>query len=282
MRDIIVLGLISAVLLLMFNTIGNPKYQGKFKKHNKKKTIESSSTFDISQIFKNLEAITNNMLVYKDNKFSMILEIDPANFYLLSDTEKKAVINNIEGYIGSVDYNFRTYVQTRYIDLKDHIKNMEEVSQNTKNLSDSAKIYASEVIEDTVEWLNVIPRYKTFRFIIFPLILDIQNITADSQEELELKIREKAFSELARRVSHAENSLKKAKISVRVLLKEDLLELQYITLNREKSKHMRFKDKLDAGNFSLYSTRDTQAADVSLVQENIRNIQKMEATNDIQ
>ena len=87
---------------------------------------------------------------------------------------------------------------------------MTETMKGAKDLTPETVLYGQEVIDNLEYWQRSQPRYEQKRYLIYPYKVDISTITADTEDELEEKIVDKAFNELYRNASR--NLLSKAKL----------------------------------------------------------------------
>lgn len=193
------------------------------------------------------------MIRYHDDTFILIAEAHPVNYYLLSNAEQEAIDIKIESWLTTLEFNTKVYIQSKFVDLTDPVRKMTETMKGAKDLTPETVLYGQEVIDNLEYWQRSQPRYEQKRYLIYPYKVDISTITADTEDELEEKIVDKAFNELYRRYNASRNLLSKAKISVEMLTKDKLIELQYVAFNRRKAVKARFQDLIENENFSLFN-----------------------------
>lgn len=240
------------------------------------KTVEEVEAEEDAQAFAELvddiEEIESHMIRHKDNTFVLYAEVDPVNYYLLDQSEQEKIDISYESWLASLHYHVRLYIQNRYIDLTDPLKEMQETMSKAKDLPALTVMYGQEVLSNLQAWQRSHPRYEQKRYILFTYQVDPNTIIADTEEELEEKIVEKAFNELFRNYTATKNALKRCKIGVEMLTKEGIIELLYVSFNRRKALKNRFYDLIGKENFSLYSTADQDDRRVSLVKEDIKDL----------
>lgn len=224
------------------------------KKNKKNMPAESEIDEDNVDFFRafveDIKEIDNHMIRYHDDTFVLIAEAHPVNYYLLSNMEQEAIDIKIESWLTTLEFNTKVYIQSKFVDLTDPVRKMTETMKGAKDLTPETVLYGQEVIDNLEYWQRSQPRYEQKRYLIYPYKVDISTITADTEEELEEKIVDKAFNELYRRYNASRNLLSKAKINVEMLTKDKLIELLYVAFNRRKAVKARFQDLIENENFS--------------------------------
>ncbi|PEB54611.1 hypothetical protein COO03_05055 [Bacillus sp. AFS098217] len=243
---------------------------GKNKNVTKNKQDEAIDEEDVDffmDFVSDIKEIENHMIRYDDDTFVFIAEANPVNYYLLSSLEQEAIDIKIESWLTTLEFNTRIYIQSKFVDLTDPVRKMTSTMKGAKDLTPETILYGQEVLDNIESWQRSRPRYEQKRYIIYPYKVDIGTITADSEEELEEKIVDKAFNELYRRYNASRNLLLKAKVNVEMLTKDKLIELLYVSFNRRKALKARFQDLIENENFSLYSTGETNERKLELIKQ---------------
>ncbi|MED3022610.1 MULTISPECIES: hypothetical protein [Bacillus cereus group] len=264
----------------LFGSKKKGKKQGGVEKHTaeksgkkNKKNMPAESEVDEDNVdffnafVEDIKEIDNHMIRYHDDTFVLIAEAHPVNYYLLSNMEQEAIDIKIESWLTTLEFNTKVYIQSKFVDLTDPVRKMTETMKGAKDLTPETVLYGQEVIDNLEYWQRSQPRYEQKRYLIYPYKVDISTITADTEEELEEKIVDKAFNELYRRYNASRNLLSKAKINVEMLTKEKLIELLYVAFNRRKAVKARFQDLIENENFSLYSTSETNERKLELLKK---------------
>ncbi|MGP4074188.1 hypothetical protein ACTWQB_16925, partial [Piscibacillus sp. B03] len=248
-------------------------------KENKRSQQQEAKNF--RDLLSKVKDIRENMLVLSNNRYNMIVEVTPVNYYLLSQDEQEAIDMNFETWLAQLDdYDVQWYLQNRFVDLSEPIEEMEKSikQEQEEGLTDLAVEYGRSIIRDLQSWEHNTPRYETKRYIVFSYTLNPKDIEFDSKEEYQDKADTKAYNELIRRVNTAQNSLSKSRMQLDVLSSEGIVELMYYTLNRRKAAKNRFKDIKRHENFALYVTADQTTEHIAGVKEMIEH----EASKEVQ
>ena len=252
-----------------------PKLQQPIKQGRK-----NNNEFDTEMepdIFKQLlsevgvEDVVDHMLRLRNNEFVLIAEVYPVNYFLLSPHEQESIDIMFERWTAQLDYNVKIYFQNRYMDLSAPMEEIQKNMRDSEDLPYNTLQFGMSMLEDLQKWQAHTPRYETKRYILFPYKVDAAKIEADSAEELEEKILNKAFQTLFRRFNTAKSALQKGKIEVEMLTSEGIIEVLYYAFNRKKAVKNKFRDIRDHENLALYVTADQDQAHIEQVKELIES-----------
>ncbi|MCK6259526.1 hypothetical protein LCY76_23425 [Fictibacillus sp. KIGAM418] len=285
MEDLIFLLIFGSIAWIVFRLAAKLPIIPFQKKQTKKQTISNGkkalgnqkkaiNTIEIDQepnlmedLLSSVVDIKDNMLHLTDNRFVMYCEVDPVNYFLKSNSEQETIDVAFETWLATLDYQVIWYLQNRFIDLSHPIENMRKELRNTEDLHPNALSYGDSLIKELEQWQNYSPRFETKAYIIFQYQVKTSSITADTEDELQEKITEKAKQEIIRRINTAASSLRKAEIGLKVLDSEGILDIFYHALNRRTAAGLKLKNLKESENFSLYSTADQDQIRVQLVKE---------------
>lgn len=282
MKDILVFLLMGSVIYVVYRiAMKEPILPWKESK-NKKSTYKvktkkvSKHTIPLDKepdIFKNLlkdiKEIDSHMIRHHDDTFVLIAEVDPVNYFLLSDAEQESIDVTFERWLAQISYNVKFYLQNRYIDLFEPIDAMQKNMREADDLHDNAAHFGKSLVDELKKWQQIAPRYETKCYLIFVYKVNVNDIKADDAEELETKIVDKAFAELYRRFNTAKSQLRKARMDVQLLTSEGILDVLYHTFNRRKAIKNRFKDFGIKEMLAQYVTADQDETRIQLVKEAI-------------
>jgi len=241
------------------------------KNSNTTKKVEEQDPEIFKSLFSDVKEISNHMIRYKNNRFILVSEVEPVNYFLLSQDEQESIDIAFEKWLAAINYNVQFYLQNRYIDLSEPIEEMRKSMYEHEDMPPNAIQYGKDLIDDLVKWQAMAPRYETKRYLVFSYQVDAKQITAEDKDELEEKIVEKAFAELYRRFNSAKSALRKAHMNVELLTSEGIVEVLYFAFNRRKAIKNKFKDIRMQEMLSLYVTADQDARRIELVKEMIDN-----------
>lgn len=226
----------------------------------KRTALENEWDEDISLPFKNIfpeiESFSEHMIKSKGNNFSMVAEVTPVNYFLLDEYEQERVDNIFETWIAQFEYPVRIYLQSRYIDLTEQIEFIEDTMNQQENFYHKLRSYGDIMLSNLKSWQNEMPRYETKRYLIFDITISAKDIKVDDESDLDIRLYEKAFTELHRRVLAAERQLRKSDNEVELLTTEGIAEVLYYTFNRKKALKNRFRDVFKKEQMASFITAD--------------------------
>jgi hypothetical protein len=246
--------------------------KGKKKKSNNKHSVPiEEEPVPFRNLFEDIKEISHNMIRYHDNKFVLLAEVEPVNYFLLSQDEQEGIDVTFETWLATLNYPSQWYLQSRYIDLTEPIESMQSNMAQADDLSEITLEYGRTMIRDIYQWQGMAPRFETKRYLVLYYECNAGDITADDEEELNERIIDKSWSELYRRYMNARNSLRKADMKVEMLTNEGIGEVLYHAFNRRKALKNRFKDIAEKEKLSLYVTTDQDDRRVERVKEMINH-----------
>lgn len=219
------------------------------------------------------------MIKSKGNNFSMVAEVTPVNYFLLDEEEQERVDNIFETWIAQFEYPVRIYLQSRYVDLTEQIEHIEETMDNQQNLYHKLEEYGQIMVSNLKVWQNEMPRYEIKRYLIFDIMLNPKDIKVESDEELEGRLYEKAFTELHRRLLSAQRQLRKSENEVELLTTEGIAEVLYYTFNRKKALKNRFRDVFNKEQMANFVTADQSIKKIVSVKGAIEEYEREIKTN---
>lgn len=256
------------------------KEAGEFEKSQVKKSQAIYTPESIID-FMDFDKIEDNMIIQKNGKFLMVVECQGINYDLMSEMEKVSVEQGFISFLNTLRYPVQLYVQTRTINLERSIEGyrnrLDDIDRKFLTLQDeyekklqdksttvtqlekakyelvkqkNLKEYTEDIIRDIErQSLNRSILSKKY-YVIIPCYQS--EITAGDFDKSEVKSM--AFAELYTRARAVINSLFACQVTGKVLNSEELMELLYISYNRDES-DLFWIDKIrQAGFDELYST----------------------------
>ncbi|KAA6446991.1 hypothetical protein [Bacillus swezeyi] len=247
----------------------NVKLKSNKKKKHEIKPDQEPSLFE--ELFKDVVSFDNHMIRKEDNTFILLAEVEPVNYFLKSEEEQEAIDIIFERWTAQIYYPVQIYLSTRYIDLSEPISHMKRNMDEAGDLVPEARAYGQTMIEELIKWQMSSPRYETKRYLSFSFQVKENSITADSNEEFEEKLVDKAFAELYRRFNAAKSQLRKSGVALELLTTEGIIDVFYHTFNRKKAVKNRFKDFSSQEMTALYVTADQSDEKIEALKEMIES-----------
>lgn len=247
---------------------------GKKKKANNPLDVDEAAPFQ--DLFSNVRKIEKHMIQYDDNRFVIMAEVQPVNYFLLDQDEQNGIDSIFETWLAQINYTVRIYLQNRFVDLTDPIQEIKKTMAREDDMHIAAVQFGENMVRELKEWQHSQPRYETKRFICFEYQVDPKDIKLAEGEDIEERIEDKAFNELVRRVNTAKNQLRKADMQVDLLTTDGICEVLYYAFNRRKAVKNRYRDIEEKEMLALYVTADQTAEQIVRVKGEIENVQQQE------
>lgn len=262
------------------------------KKNNKKEEVQvqeatndkyTVNMSDKESIFKFMEfdSVQDNMIIQKNgSRYVMVIECKGVNYDLLSSLEKTSVEEGFIQFLNTLRSSIQIYMQTRTVNLENSIqtynervrqledklnrmkfqyKEMQETGASQERL-DKAYLeitkltnmyeYGKDIIRDTKRMsLNKNILNKKYYVVISYFSEEIANSQMDKEE-----IRNAAFSELYTRAQSIIKTLSSCEVEGKILRTHELMELLYMTYNRDEAEVLGLDKAMSSGYDAMYST----------------------------
>ena len=122
------------------------------------------------------------------NKYIKILKINPINYNLKSDLEKKTILNSYKILLKTCNFNIQILIQSNKEDLSHHIL------QIKKNIQKKENKYLNELSENYIKFIQNLNHSKKSASKDFYLIISNENSeNFNSTEIIENDLKEKYF-----------------------------------------------------------------------------------------
>lgn len=278
---IIVVAILSAVLV--FITMKEKREKESGEKKQKDDEIDSARAKKSMFKFMEFDTIEDNMIVQDGGKrYLMVLECKGVNYDLLSDVEKNGVEQGFIGFLNALKFEVQLYVQTRKVNLaqstmkyRERLRTIEmdmyeeeqryqnllrnpnatkdEIVKGQKELAKKKNLYeyGKDIIENTEQMSEDVDLTTKEYYIVVPYYTD--EITSAGEYD-KREIGKMAFSELYTRAQSLVGALTECDVRGKVLTSKELIELLFISYNREQHDTYDFDEYIDNSGFdSFYS-----------------------------
>lgn len=266
----------------------NRKKQGETENSEKIKNEKISDATkngaDKQSIFNFMEfdTVDDNMIIQKDGtRFLMVIECQGINYDLMSGVEKAGVEEGFIQFLNTLRNPIQIYVQTRTVNLEKSISTykeklkkveeklnrmkmqyyeMKETRQYTQEQLDRAFFeltkqtnlyeYGRDVINDTERMsLNKSVLNRKFYIIVPYYASELASSELDKAETQNL-----AFSEIYTRAQSLISSLSPCGVKGKILKTNELIELLYMSYNRDEAEVFGLNKAIQAGYNEINST----------------------------
>lgn len=116
--------------------------------------------------------ISDGVLALKDGSLRAVVQISAVNFDLRSTDEQKAIIQQFQGFLNSVDFPFQVVVQSRRFDVSAYLTAVKNAAENLSN--ELLKVQANEYarfVGELSELANIMS--KNF-YVVLPFTIQQQ------------------------------------------------------------------------------------------------------------
>lgn len=281
---ILLCAVIVFVIVFMIIMLNFTKKKNTEEKDNSKndKKIKNGVPYENIKNFFPFDDIKDNMIIQENGeKFTMLVECEGINYYLMSEAEKIAVEEGFIQFLNSLRFPIQIYVQSRTINLDDSIatynERLSKYSEEFNKLLDTFQALDSQhASEDkllevgyTLEKKEKIINYTT------DLIENISYLTQNSnvlQKKYYIAISyyigelglvnnfdpaemvNIAYTELHNRAESIRGGIYACGIESHILNTSELTEVIYIAINRDDSDIFNIKKIIDSDFLALSST----------------------------
>lgn len=217
--------------------------------------------------------IRNGMIEYEtgDNSrlFIMLAEEQQSNPYLKTDEEieQQQAINEV--FLNGINHPLKQTSQSQRVDMTDFLNNLLDSSQNMRGANKNMKLYAEQVINDTLNYQQQTDRFEKRTYIQFMALVLPDEVYGDSPQVIEEQIHEKAYEKLFRQIDRADGIMRRVDHSIVPLDTFGLLEVLYKTFNRESSIKVRWEDIITSQRYSLFTRAEQSDTMYKKVQQMI-------------
>ncbi|MDD5551568.1 MAG: hypothetical protein PHI88_00140 [Candidatus Pacebacteria bacterium] len=178
-----------------------------------------------TQDFVTIKKIKEDVVILKQGGWRNILMASSINFDLMSDEEKEAVIYQFQSFLNSLDFEIQILIQSRKLNLKPYLKQLEEVEAKQEN--ELLKIQANEYrefIRSLSSMANLIS--KNF-YIVVPFYPPVK--------EMSDKEFKRWKSQINLRSQYVINGLRGTGVSALLLGSDEIVELLWGFYNPDKT-----------------------------------------------
>lgn len=229
-----------------------------------------------------LDDIQDDMIIQeKGEKFTMLIQCDGINYYLMSDEEKISVEEGFIQFLNSLRFPVQLYIQTRTVNLDDSIKSYtdrydvmkSEFDRMLANFQALDRKGASD--KELLELGAQLEKKENVLEYAQDLINNIQYIT-QNKDVLEKKyfiavsyhisemgvinkfspqeIHDISHNELLNRANSISSAITVCGIDSHVLTTDDLVETLYVAINRDDADIFNIRKVLESGLQAITST----------------------------
>ena len=157
------------------------------------------------------------------NKYIKILKINPINYNLKSDLEKKTILNSYKIFLKTCNFNIQILIQSNKVDLTQNILNIQ------KNIQEKENSNLEDLSKDYIQFIKKFNNSKKSSTKDFYLIISTEKSKEyfNTLEIIENDLKEKYFK-IKECLSRCGNDV------IEINKKDDIINVYYSFLNTRK------------------------------------------------
>lgn len=118
------------------------------KKYGEKSSVENESekTISVSKLM-HIKSINDYRVKLINNKILCVLNVEPINFNLKSQTEQKIILESYKTFLKQCNFDFQIYVQTQKTNAEKHITEIKKCIKYEPKIAEMAEDYIELIKE---------------------------------------------------------------------------------------------------------------------------------------
>ena len=168
------------------------------------------------------EFLEEGILKLKNKKYIKIIKVDPINYNLKSDLEKKSILNSYKTFLKTCNFDIQILIQSNKENLSNHINILE------KNIQKKENKYLNELYKNYLNYIKEINLSKKSSSKDFYIIISNEkNLKIENENSFEIiknELKEKYFK-IKECLSRCGNSV------IEIETKKELINILFSFLN---------------------------------------------------
>ena len=136
------------------------------------------------------EFYNNGIIKLKNNIFIKIIKINPINYDLKSDFEKKAILNSYKAFLKNCNFDIQITIKSEQEDISKNIKEIEKQKEIEKSLNNNFMV---NIFESYINFIKNKNKEKLSSSKEFYIIISSEKIPENQEEKILLEIKEEYF-----------------------------------------------------------------------------------------
>ena len=136
------------------------------------------------------EFYNNGIIKLKNNIFIKIIKINPINYDLKSDFEKKAILNSYKAFLKNCNFDIQITIKSKQKDISKNIKEIEKQKEIEKSLNNNFMV---NIFESYINFIKNKNKEKLSSSKEFYIIISSEKIPENQEEKILLELKEEYF-----------------------------------------------------------------------------------------
>ena len=136
------------------------------------------------------EFYNNGIIKLKNNIFIKIIKINPINYDLKSDFEKRAILNSYKAFLKNCNFDIQIIIKSKQEDISKNIKEIEKQKETEKSLNNNFMV---NVFDSYINFIKNKNKEKLSSSKEFYIIISSEKIPENQEEKILLELKEEYF-----------------------------------------------------------------------------------------
>lgn len=170
-------------------------------KKNKKEIYSIQEWIPIECFFE------NGIIKSKNNNYLKIIKINPINYNLKSELEKKSILNSYKAFLKTCNFDFQIIIQSNKVDLSKHINKIKEQNKKENSLNKNDMVNLSK---QYINYINIKNKEKNSSSKNFYILIKSQK-NPENQEETVFQDLKDKYLKIKDNLSRCGNTVEEIK-----------------------------------------------------------------------
>lgn len=168
-----------------------PQKFPKIKNNNRKEEKNINKKINsVQQWLQIKEFYKDGVLKLKNNNFIKIIKINPINYELKSEFEKKSILNSYKAFLKNINFDIQIIIKSNKEDITENIKKIEKQKEKEKILNNK---FILNVFDSYINFIKNKNKEKLSSSKEFYIVINSKKYPENNQENILLDLKEKYF-----------------------------------------------------------------------------------------
>ncbi len=207
-----------------------------------------------TQTFLKIAEIRDDTVILKNGGLRSILKVSSINFNLKSEEEQNAIIYSYQGFLNTLEFPIQILIRSKKLDIDNYLESLKKTGEKqTNQLLQQQTFEYIEYISKLVEYADIMEKeffviipYDPFRSQKLNMFQKFFQNMNPKDNYSEVKKRHNEFTELKKKLSQRENTVKvgleNCGLKVEELNSNQLIALFYNSYNPLAARYQKLKD----------------------------------------
>jgi len=126
----------------------------------------------------------------KNNNYIKIIKINPINYELKSDFEKKSILNSYKAFLKNCNFDIQIIIKSNKEDISENIKKIEKQKETEKSLNNK---FILNIFDSYLKFIKNKNKEKLSSSKEFYIIINSKKYPENQEENILLDLKEKYF-----------------------------------------------------------------------------------------